>query len=244
MPKDDRAWYVFTNKNGNDGKRIKFGGYDTKDLPQMWVDWNKQKEKFVRLLIQGIIKENDFASASIERTLFKNIRAAEKSRKLPPKNLTGMTSGQLQQYYNEIGLFDDSVFVNGRWGGTPLKESGEISPLKISNSERKRIGLAFKKAGLDGNGRFEKKEHGLQAITNALSSLGFQLDMVSADTIMGDKGNRNLIFRRANSVGDDPFSEKSEIQNSRISFNWERLDGPTHQYPNSPSKFEVLAYAS
>jgi len=106
---------------------------------------------------------------------------------------------------------------------------------KLSNSERKAISNAFAKAGLDGNGRFEKKEQGLLAVTNTLSSLGFQLDMVSGDMIMGDRGSRNLLFRRRNPQGTDAFTEQSEISNSRIAFTWELL---------SPGKFEILAYAS
>ena len=129
-------------------------------------------------------------------------------------------------------------------GGKDVKINEMIREDKLSTSERNKIGQAFAKVGLDGNGRFEKKEHGLAAVTQALSQLGFQLDMVSADMIMGDKGSRNLVFRRANDAGADPYTEKATISNSRIAFNWERMDGPTHQYPTSPSKFEILAYAS
>jgi hypothetical protein len=68
--------------------------------------------------------------------------------------------------------------------------------------------------------------------------------MVSGDMLMGDKGNRNLSFRRANDPGQDPFTEKPAIVNSRIAFVWDRMDGPTAQNPNSPNKFEILAYAS
>lgn len=117
-------------------------------------------------------------------------------------------------------------------------EEAEIKIDKLSNSERNKISMAFKKLGLDGNGRFEKKEHGLRAVSEALQSLGFQLDMVSGDIIMGDKGQRNLIFRRVNSPGQDQFSENPEIRNSRIAFVWELMDRPP-----SP-KFEILAYAS
>lgn len=125
-----------------------------------------------------------------------------------------------------------------------LQEANIKRPERIDNSERNKISKAFAKVGLDGNGRFEKKEHGLRAVSDVLADFGFQLDMVSADTIMGDKGSRNLIFRRVNDPGQDPFTEKPEIVNSRISFNWERLDGSTFQYPDTPSKFEILAYAS
>lgn len=135
---------------------------------------------------------------------------------------------------------EESVQVQNR----QIKEAGEVKVNRLSNSERRAIGNAFAKVGLDGNGRFEKKEHGLSTINSTLHSLGFQLDMVSADLIMGDKGSRNFSFRRVNDPGADPFTEKPEIENSRIVFSWERLDGPTSQYTNSPSKFEILAYAS
>jgi len=129
-------------------------------------------------------------------------------------------------------------------GGNQFKLMNEDNTDKLTSSERNLISVEFKKAGLDGNGRFEKKEHGLRAVTDALSSLGFQLDMISSDMIMGDKGSRQFIFRRKNDPEQDPFTEKSEITNSRIVFNWEKLDGPTFSYPNSPNKYEILAYAS
>ena len=110
---------------------------------------------------------------------------------------------------------------------------------KVSQSEKGKIGKAFAQSGLDGNGRFEKKEHGLAAVSNALSTLGFQLDMVSGDMIMGDKGSRNFIYRRVNSPGQDTFTEQPEISNSRIAFTWENLSGQ-----GQSAKFEVLAYAS
>jgi len=191
---------------------------------------------------------NDIPSQMMRQSMYKDIRRAEAARKINPKSweeLDAMPSGDLQRYLNSIGKFDNTVFVPGHgWGG--VREAGDkpVNPLKLTNSERKKIGAAFTKLGLDGNGRFEKKEHGLSAITDALSSLGFQLNMVSGDTIMGDKGQRNLPFRRTNDPGADVFTDKPEIENSRIVFVWERLDGPGFAYPHAPSKFEILAYAS
>lgn len=124
----------------------------------------------------------------------------------------------------------------------PTNEAASNKPVnvtKLSTPERNAISKAFAKVGLDGNQRFEKKELGLRAIQNALASLGFQLDMVSADSIMGDKGSRNFIFRRANDEGQDAFTEKPEIQNSRIVFNWENLNNE-----GQPSRFECIAYVS
>ncbi|HOT88049.1 MAG TPA: hypothetical protein PLC59_00445 [Bacteroidales bacterium] len=111
---------------------------------------------------------------------------------------------------------------------------------KITNNERRDINKKFVNLGLDGNGRFEKKEHGLLAITNALDSLGFILDMVTADRIMGDSGHiDNLTYRRINDPGADPFTEKPEIINSRIVFSWYNKS-----QPGQPTNFEILAYAS
>jgi hypothetical protein len=112
---------------------------------------------------------------------------------------------------------------------------------RITPAERKQIGKSFAAAGLDGNGHFQKKEHGLQAITKVLDSLGFQLDMVSADIIMGDEGSRNLSFRRKNDAGADPFTEKEAIANSRIVFSWYNR-APQGQI--GQSDFEILSYAS
>ena len=131
------------------------------------------------------------------------------------------------------------TFGNKMPGEFTVEASGAVKPEKLSNSERNKIGAAFKQAGLDGNGRFEKKERGLAAVTNALDSLGFQLDMVSGDMIMGDSGSRNFIFRRKNAPGQDPFTQTNEISNSRIVFTWENLASQ-----GQPVKFEILAYAS
>lgn len=180
----------------------------------------------------------DIPMQMIRQSLYKQISQAEKARKMTPSSyekLDGMSLGDLQRYYNKIGLFGDSIHVPGiGWGGNKLKEANS-NINKLSSSERNKISAGFAKAGLDGNGRFVKKEHGLQAVSQVLSSLGFQLDMVSGDLIMGDKGSRNFIFRRVNTPGQDTFTENPEISNSRIAFVWELL---------SPNKYEILAYAS
>ncbi len=110
---------------------------------------------------------------------------------------------------------------------------------KLSQSDRNKLAQGFKVAKLDGNGRFQKKEHGLQAVSKVLSAFGFQLDMVSGDLIMGDKGQRMFVFRRANAEGQDPYTEQPEIANSRIVFVWENL-----ARPGQPAQFEILVYAS
>ena len=106
---------------------------------------------------------------------------------------------------------------------------------KLSKPERNAISNAFAKMGLDGNGRFETKGKALSAVVAALDSLGFNLDMVSGDIILGDQGSRMLLFRRKNTEGADAFDEQPEIANSRIVFTWELM---------GQNRFEVLAYAS
>lgn len=122
----------------------------------------------------------------------------------------------------------------GLIGETDLKKKD-----KVSAGERNQISKTFSKNGLDGNRRFEKVEAGLGAVTNALDEMGLQLDMVSKDLIMGEKGSRNFIYRRKNEPGQDPFIPQPEIQNSRIVFSWENLASQ-----GQPPKFEILAYAS
>jgi hypothetical protein len=129
---------------------------------------------------------------------------------------------------------DDSLF-----GGDLDEAAGPPQPNKLTPKEKRQIGEAFAKVGLDGNGRFPKIETGLSAVTNVLASLGFNLDMVSSDQIRGDKGSQMLTFRRANDAGADPFTEKVMIDNSRIAFSWENLSNAGVE-----KRFEILAYAS
>lgn len=121
-------------------------------------------------------------------------------------------------------------------------EAGKESVDKVSPRDKKNISEAFKKLGLDGNGRFESVGQGLAAVTKALSELGFNLDMVNADQIRGDQGSVALPFRRSNDEGQDPFTEKDGIKNSRVAFSWTNLVGGSDQL--APKKFECLAYPS
>ena len=99
--------------------------------------------------------------------------------------------------------------------------------------------MEFKKLGLDGNKRdFESPAQGLTAISNALSTLGLSLNMVSGG-LNPQKGNMLLPYRRTNDQGQDIFTDKPTIQNSRISFSWENLAGD-----GQPHRYEILAYAS
>lgn len=112
----------------------------------------------------------------------------------------------------------------------------------IDNSERQQITAAITDVGLDGNGRFQTVGQGINTLAGVLDDLGYSLDMVSNDIEVaqahhtpGSKGQRLLSFRRKN-LSEDPFNEEPEIENSRISFNWEDLGRGVG--------FEIVAYAS
>lgn len=118
-------------------------------------------------------------------------------------------------------------------------------PNFISDSERHQITNKFTVYGLDGNSRFETAGQALRALTSALDEVGFDLDMVAGDLDFskahhtpGLKANKLLPFRRKSTSG-DPFDEEPEIENSRISFNFENLG----RNPGG-NDIEVVAYAS
>jgi hypothetical protein len=125
---------------------------------------------------------------------------------------------------------DDVPFESVGNNKFKLKEANS-APDKLVQKERNAIGSAFAKAGVDGNGRFTSVGKGLSAVAFALDSVGFNLDMVSGDLVLGDKGSRMLPFRRKSP---DATVELPEIKNSRIVFNWEKLE----------DNFEIQCYAS
>jgi hypothetical protein len=119
----------------------------------------------------------------------------------------------------------------------PMTEMAVEKVDMVSNRDRKMIGKAFEQFGVTGNKRdFESPGQGLSAITHALSTLGYNLDMVSGG-LNPDKGRMTLPYRRSNDEGQDAFDEKPLIKNSRISVNWENLSNP-----GQPARYEIMAY--
>lgn len=111
---------------------------------------------------------------------------------------------------------------------------------KLSAQERKLINNAFHKIPeLGGNKKVDSVGKGLNVVSKALDGLGFQLDMVSGDMVMGSKGHRLLRFRRK-STNPDPYTEGPAIENSGISFSWENMT----QDQFGPKVIEIVAYAS
>jgi hypothetical protein len=123
-------------------------------------------------------------------------------------------------------------------------ELTEAAEHTLTSSERSKINAALRKNKLDGTGRFETAGKALILTTEALDSVGFDLDMVSDHALpqahqkkAGAGGNLMLTFRRKY-VGSNSFSEGVQIKNSRISFTYENLDA------SASKPIEVVAYAS
>lgn len=118
----------------------------------------------------------------------------------------------------------------------------------ITDRDRQAITQALTEVGLDGNGRFPTVGRAINELAEVLDDLGYSLDPVFDERISkahygtpengGFKGQNLLTFRRKNE-SEDPFNEEPEIENSRISFNWENLGGT-----GEDASFEVVAYAS
>lgn len=110
---------------------------------------------------------------------------------------------------------------------------------KLTKPERRMITDSLTQYGLDGNGRFGNTSKAITALSRALDAVGFQLEMVAGDILLGDKGSRLLPFRKeleTIKIGE----EHPEVENSRIYFNWEKLGTDKEGNP----VFEVLCYPS
>lgn len=87
--------------------------------------FNMKKSQLVTLIKEihkGVLKEGsgvrDLPMQMLIQMLVQRIVKAEKNRKVPHKDLTKMSLGDLQKYYNSIEQFDDTVHVPGQgWGG-------------------------------------------------------------------------------------------------------------------------------
>jgi hypothetical protein len=116
----------------------------------------------------------------------------------------------------------------------------EVSSSCITASERNKIATQLRAYPvLQGNEKVYEPSEALKFIVQALDRVGFQLDMVPRDILLGDKGQRLLPFSRQSDV---PDQEGEQIQNSRISFTWEVVSvSPTNSLDK---KFEVTVYVT
>jgi hypothetical protein len=145
----------------------------------------------------------------------------------------------------------------------------EVNTKRLTQSERQKISKEMHKyPELGGNTKVSRLGAAIGLITKALDDAGFDLDMVTGDTLLGAKGNRLLTFRRkptrvkardaeyvthdmALDAGDRSLEgtlyndetwdevEGEEITNSRIFFAWENLAATSQEFDK---RYEVIAY--
>lgn len=140
--------------------------------------------------------------------------------------------------WNKVVSYGDlDAFVRGF---RPLQEAGPDRLSFLTAKERKQINAALHANPIFGGIKkvYEARD-AISPLAEALTSVGFTLDMVSGDLLMGDRGSRQLSFRR---LHPEAFEEHPMIDNSRISFTWEDL-GYGRNNAEAPS-VEIIAYVS
>lgn len=104
---------------------------------------------------------------------------------------------------------------------------------RIKPTLRSKVNRELVKAGLDGNGRFEKPGLALAAAGNVLMDNGIEFDeAVHAGRLMGDEGHTTVRLAFSNQA--DMFSP-IQIQNSVLMLTW---------YKHDEYKYESVAYLS
>jgi hypothetical protein len=138
-------------------------------------------------------------------------------------------ANQLKELHPNIEMIDS----------TEVTESVDKGVSFLSTPERQKINNAFHTSSiLKGIQKVRKPSEGVSEVNKILDNLGYTLDMVSGDILLGDQNTRHLSFRKK-WTGEDPFNEHPQIENSRIVFTWENLERPGR----NPS-IEIIAYAS
>lgn len=114
--------------------------------------------------------------------------------------------------------------------GVPGSTRQAQKPKKLTPAIRNKIAKDFKKAGLDGNGRFRKPEEGYSKAVDIISKYGLELDGIpDSHRFRGDKGSVTVDLAWSNK--EDPFSPTSINSMLAVSF-----------YKLEDDKFEVLTY--
>lgn len=116
----------------------------------------------------------------------------------------------------------------------------EIKSSNLTSVERKKISQQLSKYPvLGGNFHVSGPSKALVHLTKALDDSGFQLDMVTGDILLGDKGQRLLPFSRKPL---NPNEEGAPVNNSRIAFAWVVTSvSPSNSLDK---KFEVTTYVT
>ena len=105
--------------------------------------------------------------------------------------------------------------------------------VKLAPALKHKVHSAFKRLGLDGNGRFESQGKGLAAVCEALGANGIELDdIINSHILHQPSGRTTANIAMVNQ--EDSFSP-IPIDNSMLALSWQEL---------SKDRYEVLAYLS
>lgn len=103
---------------------------------------------------------------------------------------------------------------------------------KLDKRTREAINRDLRRAGFDGNGRFQSIGRALNAASGVLEKHGFEWGQVTSADLFRSRpsGSQSLLVAKKNTK--DPFSPE-EVANSALSFQWSEL---------RKDHFEVVAY--
>jgi len=149
---------------------------------------------------------------------------------------TSMSVGDVIQIGSKLIMLDSFGAGGGGIkvlkGATRSKQAQKPKVPKLTPAIRNKVAREFKKAGLDGNGRFVKPERGYVAALDILSKYGIELGgVVDSHRFKGDKGSVSVDLAWSNK--EDPFSPTPMTSMLALSF-----------YKLDDDKYEVLAYLS
>lgn len=116
--------------------------------------------------------------------------------------------------------------------GSPVERRASSTLRKLDRQMRSEINRKLERVGLDGNGRFEKAEHGLARAFKVLAEYGIEPDeVVNSFVFTRPEGRVNVDIAF---TGEDVFRPEP-ITNSMLTLSF---------YERAPYNFEVLAYLS
>ena len=105
--------------------------------------------------------------------------------------------------------------------------------IRLDKKLRAKVNAELEKAGLDGNGRFEKPGLALAMVGNVLARNVLEFDEITnAHTLQPDDGRTSIDLALSNP--EDPYSPTS-ISDVMLAFSWHKLQ----EY-----RYEAIAYIS
>jgi hypothetical protein len=111
---------------------------------------------------------------------------------------------------------------------------------RITSKEKKLIAKNLEVfPELKGLKKLESFKSALGLISKSLDAAGFELDMVTGDILLGQKGTRLLTFSKSEVESFGRKMPSESVVNSRINFTWENLSGDQFN-----PRYEVIAYVS